>query len=207
MTRTNIFLAIETTSAGGSISLLKNNVEIDRWSGASAISKSEDVLDEISILLKKNKIERFEINFIVISKNAGSLTGSRIGLALARGLSKSLGCQYKEVCVLESLLVNSSSMHGKILTAIQINKTEFFYQIFLAGQGGANKTSVNATRCNFESLKKLVLDTKPDKVIFFTFFEDLDFATVDTLKKLKIPYISVQKNLAKYIGLYAIIKI
>ncbi len=53
MNRTNILLAIETASAGGSISLLRNNVEIDKWSGASVISKSEDVLDEISALLKK----------------------------------------------------------------------------------------------------------------------------------------------------------
>jgi tRNA A37 threonylcarbamoyladenosine modification protein TsaB len=96
MNTKKIVLAIETGFAGGSISLLRNNVEIDKWSGSRAISKSEDVLNEISILLKKNKIERFEISSIVISKKAGSLTGLRIGLALARGLSKSLNCQYKE---------------------------------------------------------------------------------------------------------------
>jgi tRNA A37 threonylcarbamoyladenosine modification protein TsaB len=96
MNTKKIVLAIETGFAGGSISLLRNNVEIDKWSGSRAISKSEDVLDEISILLKKNKIERFEISSILISKKVGSLTGLRIGLALARGLSKSLNCQYKE---------------------------------------------------------------------------------------------------------------
>ncbi len=201
MNRTNIFLAIETASAGGSISLLRNNVEIDKWSGASVISKSEDVLDEISALLKKNKIERCEINFIVISKNAGSLTGSRIGLALARGLSKSLGCQYKEVCVLESLLMNTSKL-GKILTVIQINKTQFVYQIFLGKQGSVMKTLTKAIKCDFESLKKMLLETTLDKIIFYQTFNDNEFTTEKFLKKLKVSYITIQENLAKHIGLY-----
>ncbi len=96
MNKKNIVLAIELVFEGGSISLLRNNVEIDKWSCSQVISKSEDILNEISILFKKNKIERFEISTIVISKNTESLTRLRIGLALARGLSKSLNCQYKE---------------------------------------------------------------------------------------------------------------
>ncbi len=133
----NIILSIETTVGGGSLSILKNQIEIDGWIGNREISKAEEVLEQILILLKrKNNISKDNIGKIVVSKSAGSLTGEKIGLALAKGLAKSLKCQLIEISVFESLLreqILNVRAEGNYLTGIPLGKNQIQWQSFLVG--------------------------------------------------------------------------
>jgi tRNA A37 threonylcarbamoyladenosine modification protein TsaB len=205
MDKKKVILAIETAFAGGSVSLFEKGVEIDRWIGSNAVSKSEDVLDEISFLLNKNKIQREEIKTIVVSRYAGSLTGLRIGQALARGLSKSLDCQFREVSVLKSLLIERNKS-GKILTLIQINKRECWYQIFYINARGFVEEFDLAERCEWGKLKKILSGTKFDNIIFNKLpvpirdednILDVHFPPNDFTAQIKI-----HDHLSKYIGLF-----
>jgi len=130
-------LSIETAVEGGSLSILANQVEVDGWIGAQQISKAEDVLEQISTLLKDNKISKEQINLIAISKGAGSLTGEKIGLALAKGLSKSLKCRLVEVSVFESLLLElTNRSEGNYFTAIPLGKDKIQWQSYSTANNG-----------------------------------------------------------------------
>ena len=92
----NIILSIETAAGGGSLTLYRDEAEIDRWAGAKDVSKAEDILEQISDLLKKNKIEKKQIRSINVSSRSGSLTGTKICLAIAKGLSSALAIEVVE---------------------------------------------------------------------------------------------------------------
>jgi len=130
----NLILSIETAVGGGSLSILKNQIEIGGWIGTQGISKAEEVLEQILILLKgKNNISKENIGLIVVSKSAGSLTGEKIGLALAKGLAKSLRCRLIEISVFESLLreqIFNLKPKGNYLTGIPFGKNRIQWQSF-----------------------------------------------------------------------------
>ncbi len=126
-----LILSIETAVEGG-LSLLERRTEIDGWRGTRAISSAEDVLEQISKLLERNKVEREEIGTIVVSNGAGSSTGEKIGLAIAKGLAKSLLCRLIKVSVLESLLIEIGDQpESEWLSVIPAGKHRVQWQKFL----------------------------------------------------------------------------
>lgn len=90
----------------------------------------------IENLLKKNGIEKREIGIIAVSDGPGSLTGLRIGLAIARGLGDSLSAKVCRISVLETLACQSN-LDGRVLSAIYTERIGIFYQEFL----------INAQQC------------------------------------------------------------
>ena len=204
MIRKNVVLAVETAFAGGSISLIVNDCEIDRWVGVKEISKSEDVLLGIAKLLKRNNFEQINIDAIVVAKEVGGSTGLRIGQALGRGLSKSLNCEYKEISVLESLLIKRNK-NGIIITAVMINKIEVFYEVFRTENGVLSQSLNNAARCSLETLKKLLVQTYYNNFIFYDLQNE--YAS-DNLSEIQLfsdkKNINLRESLSTYLGLYFI---
>ena len=105
----NIILSIETTFEGGSLALYKGETEIDSWSGTKQVSKAEDILEQISELLKKNKIEKKHLQLIAVSDGSGSSTGAKIGLAIAKGLGDALAVKVVKLSVSESQLFKAGT--------------------------------------------------------------------------------------------------
>jgi tRNA threonylcarbamoyl adenosine modification protein YeaZ len=130
-----LILAIETGIGGGSLSLLRDDFEIDFWRGEAKISKSEDLLANISRLLSKNKLSKNDIKRIAVSIGPGSFTGVRIGIATAKGLQKAFGCELSGVSILEAMALKSkkskkSKKNGAKIAAFMLNKTEVCWQKF-----------------------------------------------------------------------------
>lgn len=125
-------LSIETGIRGGSIALLKHTTVIDSRLGQSEISRSEDVLEGIRSILLENNIEKTQIKLIVFSKGPGSFTGIRIGVVLAQGLSKSLGCDYLGLSVLEAMADNVQA-GKKVIAAVNFGKNQVCWQFLRVG--------------------------------------------------------------------------
>jgi tRNA A37 threonylcarbamoyladenosine modification protein TsaB len=96
-------LALETAIDGGSISILSDNNEIDFVKGNQNLSKSEDLLTLLDDLLSRNNILKSQIGLVTISIGAGSLTGLRIGKAIALGISNSLNISLLEISLFDAL--------------------------------------------------------------------------------------------------------
>jgi len=207
MCKKNIVLAIETAFAGGCISIFREENEIGRWIGQKHLAVSKDILEEVSILLNKNEIKREHIQLIAISRDVGSLTGLRVGKALAFGLSKSLNCEYREVSVLKSLL-NAGEKTGNILTAICVERGEFWYQIFYTGKGRKIVELNSAERCDSGEIKKICAETIFDDTLIYS-IERREFylneSDKNPLEKVDFPE-KKSGFLSKYIGLSAMRK-
>ncbi len=129
-----ITLAIESAIAGGSISLLRGGVEIGGWIGASDVSKAEDLLFNIDILLRENGIARQDLGLIAVSAGPGSFTGIRIGFATALGLKTGLGVKMSSESALRAM-VCFASIEGKITAALPVGRNAVCIQSFEVSNG------------------------------------------------------------------------
>ena len=198
----NIILSIETSVQGGCISLLENNKEIDSWQGMGSISKSDNILDELSSLLTKNKIEKNQIGRIVISRGPGSFTGMRIGLAIVLGLKKSLNCDICGVSVLEAMALKSENIdwNKNIIAAIPIGTMVCIQKIKIGQKRKLNK----ATIPYLVSIEKFIEQLEDDLESNFVLHERLYKAllvNVQTGNQIVERITSSGENLAYLVGL------
>lgn len=151
-------LAIETAINGGSLSIFDGRTEIDFWIGENEISKAEDILENISRLFKTNEITKENIEQIIISRDVGSATGLKIGMAIAKGLAKSFSTRLVAASLIDSLAHQiSAAKVGEYMIALPVGKNNIFYQNVING----NKTGGGSIRktgeffvgnLNFESV-------------------------------------------------------
>ena len=129
----DLILSIEAAIAGGSISLIRDGVEIARWVGSGNVSRAEDLLGDISRLLHENDIARSEISMIAVSAGPGSFTGVRIGIATALGLKNGLGVGMASVSALEAV-VFVSGIQERVTAAVPMGRGAVCVQEFEIGE-------------------------------------------------------------------------
>ncbi len=195
-----LILSIETAVEGGSLSILANQTEIDGWIGTQEISKAEDVLEQISNLLKKNNINKEQIKVISVSRGAGSLTGEKIGLAIARGLAKSFNCRLAEISVFESLLMElRAETRGIYLTAVPSSKNHVQWQIFSPDNDFSHKKNSNPQISDKEEFAEKIKKIDVQKVFLSSGFHNFYDKSVYRYTKSDIAISS--HSLAKLNGL------
>jgi tRNA threonylcarbamoyladenosine biosynthesis protein TsaB len=120
----NIIIGLETGLDGGGISILDNENTVDSVCGSGNISKSEDLLSLLEGLLEKNAIKKREIGLIAVSDGPGSLTGIRIGLALAKGLGDALSVPVRYISILDAMaaLTPLAKSEGTVLSVLSTMK-------------------------------------------------------------------------------------
>lgn len=124
-----ITLAIESAIAGGSLSLLRDGVEILSWAGTSSLSKAEDLLVNIDLLLSEAAIPPSEIDLIAVSAGPGSFTGIRIGIATALGLKNGLGIAMASESVLKAVSAVQPDA-AELLVALPVGRNAVCLQRF-----------------------------------------------------------------------------
>jgi tRNA threonylcarbamoyl adenosine modification protein YeaZ len=199
MMKQDLVLSIEAAVGGGSLSILTNQIEIDGWTGSTEISRAEDILEQISNLLTRNKLKKESIEVIAVSIGAGSLTGEKIGRAIAQGLAKSLNCRLVKTSVLESLLREfDNKSAGEFITAIPIGKNCVQWQTFTIKDNINYKSNTRIQTSDIdefiEQINKLDCRNVMLSANFRTFYERSFFKKIDP--------INISSNsLAKLIGL------
>lgn len=155
-------LVIETSVSGGSLSIMRRNNVIDCWEGSGSVSKAEDVLEAISILLTKNQLTKHLIKQIVVSKGPGSFTGIRIGMAISLGLQRSLECDIYGLSVLESM-ANQFKELTEFVTVIPVGDRQVCFQSFEVNKNNKLLSQTNPTLLFLDSFLTF-MQNKPDKI-------------------------------------------
>ncbi len=202
-----LILGLETGLDGGSVSILRNGKQIDFAVGEGNVSKSEDLLLLIESLLKKNGINKREIGLIAVSTSPGSLTGIRIGLALAKGLGDSLSADVRRCSILEALasLVN---VEGRIVSAIHTKKGNIYFSEYQkSGNQYFNKSEFLHQKSNSDEMIDELRRLKNQNVSV-VLNEELKIVLSDLLENEFLcgrekPVHTIKGNFAEILGLSA----
>jgi tRNA threonylcarbamoyl adenosine modification protein YeaZ len=147
-------LALETAIDGGSVSILADEVEVDFVKGNQNLSKSEDLLTLLDDLLTRNKINKNQIGLIAVSIGAGSLTGLRIGKAIALGLGNSLNIMVVEVNFFAALYQTNTTTNY-VFSAVYAGKDKVLYKEKLAENSEIQTLLVKEFAQKYDSWKMI----------------------------------------------------
>lgn len=123
-----IILAIETAIGGGSISLYKGTTELVTLEGEKEISRAEDLLANITGILKVNSIKLRDLDEIAVSIGPGSYTGIRVGIATALGLKKALGTDCTGIDTLQALALMATNAE-RVISAIPLGRSDVCWRL------------------------------------------------------------------------------
>ncbi|MDP8200795.1 MAG: tRNA (adenosine(37)-N6)-threonylcarbamoyltransferase complex dimerization subunit type 1 TsaB [Candidatus Tenebribacter burtonii] len=123
-------LALSTTSSSGSIAIYKkdhisfiNHLDIK-------VTHSERLLPQIDAGLKNSKINISDIDLVVIANGPGSFTGTRIGLATAKGICMAHNIPLLPINTLELLANNIAHSNRNILALIDARMSEVYAALY-----------------------------------------------------------------------------
>ena len=199
----NLTLIIETAMAGGSLALFDGERLIETWQGSEEVSKSEDILEQVDKLLRKNNVEKTQLDLIKVAKEQGSAVGLKIGLAIAKGLADALQIRLIEVSTAESLLVEADFQKNKILVVLPTGKN-LFLSLFYERRGIKSFELVreNVKAENLEGFQKLSESADYEQAVFHQKAFQLwkEQATTKQFEELNKKISTMSENLATLIG-------
>jgi len=120
-------LAIESAVGGGSLALIVDGNAVEKWHGKGKVSRSEELLGQISIIVEKAGLELQQISRIAVSNGPGSYTGIRIGMATALGLARALSIPCVGIFLLSALELGSGP-HGERIIAVPIGRSGYAWR-------------------------------------------------------------------------------
>ncbi len=116
-----IILAIESAISGGSLALMRRSEIICEWIGEGGVSRAEDLLLNIDLILKRGGVKKDNLTQIAVSVGPGSFTGIRIGLATAMGLATALSLKLSKFSILHAM-ANQAPDGESVLTAVPVGR-------------------------------------------------------------------------------------
>ena len=156
-----IILSIESAVRGGTISLLRDDAEIANWTGASGVSRAEDLLANIDRMLSENGISRHKIGLIAVSAGPGSFTGIRIGIATALGLKNGLGVEMSSVSALKAMVFKRLTGE-QVTAALPVGRNAICLQPF--GGTGREVVALDEPHTITESEFTAMVATRNDEI-------------------------------------------
>lgn len=121
-----MYLGIETSSAVSSVALLDENQILGEFTIQSGLTHSEQLVPHIEILLEQTRVDKDEIDGIVISIGPGSFTGLRIGLGTAKALAYGWQKPLISVMTMDGLAHNLINTTGIISVMIDGQKNNVY---------------------------------------------------------------------------------
>lgn len=121
-------LAIDTTSALGSIALLEDSEVLAEKSWQHEASHTSALPVELQKLFQENKISLEEIDLFAVAQGPGSFTGIRIGLAFVKGLCLQSKKAAMGISTLEAMAIQAPE--GWICPMIDARRDQIFAALY-----------------------------------------------------------------------------
>jgi tRNA threonylcarbamoyladenosine biosynthesis protein TsaB len=101
-------LAIDTSSAHGSVAFLSDALVLAEESGEPAEPSSSGLFRRVNCVLEKASVKLSEVDCFAVAVGPGTFTGLRVGLAAVKGWAEVLRRPVAAVSVLEAVAAESS---------------------------------------------------------------------------------------------------
>ena len=126
-------LAIDTATEQFSVALAADE---NTWlfEADAGLRHSELVMDIVDMLMGKAALKPNDLSGVVCMGGPGSFTGLRIGFAIAKGLSLSLGIPYAAIPTLDCIAWPFSAWPGTVVPALDAKKGAFFCALYQSGK-------------------------------------------------------------------------
>lgn len=171
---------------------MSDGVEIDGWRGQGGVSRAEDLLPNIDLLLTRSKISKIDIRAIAVSAGPGSFTGIRIGIATALGLGKALSIKIMTIPILDAIALLSPDSEF-ITTLIPVGRGIYCFRSFRKIETVFLALN-DVTACSCEDIETLLIEKKLHSLVVY----DKSFNTNNTMAK---NVIYPEQSLACYLGI------
>lgn len=120
--------------------MFRETNQIDASIGGKGVSRAEDVLPQLDLLLLRNDLYRGQIGRVAVSTGPGSFTGIKIGISIAMGLADGLGCPVVGLSALEAMACGVESERS-IFTAVPVGRDLVAAQHFARSGGKVRSVS------------------------------------------------------------------
>lgn len=150
-----IILGIETTSARGSVALVKDGAVIAEYTLAQSLRYSRHILPAIHKILTDTGYDLTCIDKIAAGIGPGSFTGIRVGMAIVKGLITQSAIKPVGVSSLLNIAFNSSASPATVCVYAQ--NDEFFMQTYVVSETGE---FIARTECSIVSAEKLCKESE-----------------------------------------------
>lgn len=153
-------LAIDTSTASGSIALLEDDRLIAELTTCSQKTHAERLLPSIKGLLEGADARIEEIDCFAVTKGPGSFTGLRIGLSTVKGLAWSLHKPVIGVSTLEVLAMNIPYADKPICPILDARKKEVYAGIYKFQDASSRMQDINKdfATCNLRLATRIMPD-------------------------------------------------
>ncbi len=126
-------VAIETTSAHGSLALLEDEHVLAEQT-LEARHYSRQLLQELEHLLQQQDMKLNDIGLLAVAGGPGSFTGARIGLTVVKGLMEAVGTEAVMISTLQAVAAAAQTADGQpVLAALDASRGEVYYGFYPQG--------------------------------------------------------------------------
>ena len=167
-------LAVDTTSAHGSIAVLEEETIRGRAAFRSPRGHAQQLLPELDRLLASEGLSLGDMDAFAVAVGPGSFTGLRIGMASVEGLAFATGRPVVGISTLEATAYRYRSRAGLVAPFLDARREEIFGALFRA-DGSSLETLVEPV-C--EKPEVFVARIPREKVVFAGSGLDLHGAAV-----------------------------
>jgi len=123
-------LSLNTSTKQYSLALLQNETVLGEYLLSSGSSHFRDLMPRIDDLLETTSLTPEQLEGVTVAIGPGSFTGIRVGLAVAKGLSKGLGIPLIGVPTLAGLASQIPHAREDICPLVTSKKGEVFAALF-----------------------------------------------------------------------------
>ncbi len=137
-------LAIDTSSASGSIALVQSGSVTAELTVGNAGRHSEWLLPAIEEFMKDCGLDISEVDLFAASSGPGSFTGLRIGVSTLKGLAWALSRPVIGVSALEALAMNIKGRDALISPVFDARKGQLYSALFTLSRGCLKRVTQDA---------------------------------------------------------------
>jgi tRNA threonylcarbamoyladenosine biosynthesis protein TsaB len=112
---TVLILALDTTTRGGSIAVVRDTELLALVPGDEARTHGERLPGEMAVALDRAGVPRTAIDLLAVATGPGAFTGLRIGLAAIQGLAMTLDRPVVGVSALDALVKEAGSQPAEFM--------------------------------------------------------------------------------------------
>ncbi len=140
-----LVLSIEAAIAGGSLSLIRDGIEVISWIGTANIAMAEVLLADVDQILHASGHTVRDLGLVAVSAGPGSFTGVRIGIATALGLGTGLSIEVASETALRSM-ANEHPGHPELKVAVPMGRETVCFQTFDTSDGILERSEPSTSR-------------------------------------------------------------